>query len=995
MALHFLCRHRFARERQIFLAQGTPFAAWFLLLASLVPLTAFAGGPRYVAGVTYFNPAAKGQPIHWAAGQLTYFVDQGPLGPLSNSQATAMVDAAAAIWNTVPTAAVNLVDQGALAEDVSGSNVLAGQGVFLQPADITPGAATTPVAVIYDSDGSVLDALEGTGASQPDACQQNGVLVWIDAMNPDATFGHAVILLNGRCATSASLVAMMSYEVERAFGRVLGLDYSQVNDGALTQQALLPNGTLAWPIMQPVNALCGASGGSCLPSPVTLRLDDVAALNRLYPVTSANLGSFPGKSLTASSTVSIQGTIAFRSGVGMQGVNVVVRPLDTAGKPLYAYTVTAVSGVLFGGNHGNAVTGWTDSGGNRMDRFGSDDPALQGFFDVSGLPLPPGMTSATYQVTFEPINPLYMGNISVGPYLLGSPTPSGKMPTLTVNGLHAGSAINLAVAIPNSAAGMSATPIIRGSGLATITGSAGPASAPTAVPLPPSGQWTSRLGAVGSSDWFLLPVRANRMFTVITQALGETGAPSASKAMPAIGVWDGFAKTGSAPAGWAPAGNGYATGETWLEVATSGNDIVRLAVSDQRGDGRPDYVYRGWVVYADTVSPSRLPLTGGTIVIRGIGFRSGDTVLVGGVPAQIVSVMPNQIIATVGAAPGGTTGSLDVEVVDLPLFNASAVIPGGVSYEAAANDTLSILTAPANQVFLNVPQAFTVVAAGADGKPAGGVTVQYSLTSGTAALACGQAVCSTTTGGNGIASLNVTATSTLTAVVAASLANGAGVQAHFSGTTPPTVTALTPTIYLAAGATAQWPVQELVQIGGVPTAGQQVTWQGGTGIVAPSSPGSSGPTGLASATMTVGPLVAGQSAIARGCVGAFCASFSAFGARAEYAGLVALAGVKQTLPVTAAPTGISMRVLDMNGHALARAAVTVSQTLSAWTPPCPAHGRCAQPTVLARQTSSLTSTLDGTIAITPLTRSGTATVLLGVAASGNSAILPFRIESHP
>jgi len=61
--------------------------------------------------------------------------------------------------------------------------------------------------------------------------------------------------------------------------------------------------------------------------------------------------------------------------------------------------------------------------GNRLDRFGSENPALQGFFDLSGIPLPPGVTTANYKLTFEPVNPLYTYQDSVGPYVLGSPTP--------------------------------------------------------------------------------------------------------------------------------------------------------------------------------------------------------------------------------------------------------------------------------------------------------------------------------------------------------------------------------------------------------------------------------------------------------------------------------------------------------------------------------------------------------------------------------------------
>ena len=422
-------------------------------------ICAFAGGPKYVAGVSYFNSSALGQPVSWAGGSVNYYVDQGPLGPLSNTQAVAIVDAAAAIWNGVPTAAVQLTDAGALAEDVNGSNVLAGNGYLVAPADVAPSAITTPVAVIFDTDGSVYDALEGSGASEPDNCSLNSLLVWIDNMNPNATLAHGVIVLNGRCATTANLLSMMSYQLERAFGRILGLDSSQVNLNALSLGSTEPNGALGWPIMQPLPGECGAVGGDCIPNPTVLRFDDIAALNRIYPVTAANLASFPGKVLTAANTVSIQGTLSFRSGQGMQGVNVVARPLDGNGNPLYQYTVTFVSGSYFAGNRGNPVTGWTDALGNRLDRFGSNLSSLQGFFDLSGMPLPPGATTANYQVTFEPISPLFFGSLSVGPYLLGAPTPSGTMPTLLVNGLQAGSSKALTVNIANSASESISQPI--------------------------------------------------------------------------------------------------------------------------------------------------------------------------------------------------------------------------------------------------------------------------------------------------------------------------------------------------------------------------------------------------------------------------------------------------------------------------------------------------------------------------------------------------------
>lgn len=985
----------------------------FLVLVSSQPT--FAGGPKYVAGVSYFNPGVKGQPVIWPGGQVTYFVDRGSLGSLSNAQAVAMVDASAAIWSAVPTAAVKLTDGGSLAEDVNGSNVIAGSGAsnpganptFAQPSDVAPSATTTPVGVVFDADGSVIDTLEGTGASQPDNCSQNGVLVWIDAMNPNATLSHGIIVLNGRCTTSANLLAMMSYQLERAFGRILDLDFSQVNDGALNANANQPNGTLGWPVMDALSGDCGPAGGTCIPNPTTLRLDDIAALNRMYPVTAANQASFPGKLLTAANTISLQGTINFRDGTGMQGVNVVARPLDSNGNTLYQYTVTFVSGGYFAGNHGNPVTGWTDSQGNRLDRFGGDNPALQGYFDLSGIPLPPGVTAANYQVSFEAVNPLYFGPVSVGPYILGSPTPSGTMQTVQVNGLQAGSAQTVTVNVATSAAEFSPqAQVIRY--LSKVTGSpikigrAGVGNTEIQPqPLPATGMWSSRLGEVGASDWFILNARGNRVFTLVAQALDETGKPSTAKAMPAIGVWDGFDQTGTTAVGFGPAQNGFAPGETWLQVATSGSDVVRMGIADQRGDGRPDYLYRGWVLYADSVAPSHLPAAGGAIVIRGTGFRAGDTVTVGGIAAQVTSILPTEITAIVPANTTATTGSLDVQVSDQPLYNAIAIIPGGVSYDAGSNDALNLITAPANQIPMNVPQPFSVVAEVANGNPAGGVTVTYSVTSGTATLGCGQsgpsATCAVTATGDGRATMSVTATSSSIAVVTASLTNGASVQAHFYGGTPPAMTALTPTLYLAAGATVQWPVQALIQSGGAPISGQQVAWQSATGIVAPGSPAITNAAGMATATLTVGSLAEGQTATSNACLngGSTCVVFYAFGARPEFANLTAVSGTSQSMAVGNTPAPIVLRVLDMDGNPMAGGTVTVNQSLYAWTPPCPVHGRCAQAQLLATQATTVTSALDGSVTVTPLTLPGIATNLIGFAATGNTGSLIFTIEQHP
>ena len=83
----------------------------------------------------------------------------------------------------------------------------ASPGKFAQPSDVTPAATNYPLAVVYDADGSVIDTLFGSGSSDPTSCQNNGVLVALDNINPNATIAHAIMLLNGRCATNSKSAA--------------------------------------------------------------------------------------------------------------------------------------------------------------------------------------------------------------------------------------------------------------------------------------------------------------------------------------------------------------------------------------------------------------------------------------------------------------------------------------------------------------------------------------------------------------------------------------------------------------------------------------------------------------------------------------------------------------------------------------------------------------------------------------------------------------------
>jgi len=959
-----------------------------LIILLLMPLiaapAALAGGPRWVAGSSYFAPAAKGMPVVWANGQVTYFTDLGALSTqVSQAQANTMVATAASVWSAVPTAAVLIQSGGSLAEDVSGSNVTVGSGGVTLPADIQFSATNRPVAVVYDRDGSVINALYGSGASSSASCPTNGVLVRVDNLATSGNIVHAVMLVNGLCATTTTQIANLQYQMIRGFGQVLGLDWSQTNEEMFDANAPTANGLQGWPIMHPIERLCNGGTGLCMTNPTQLRIDDVAALNRLYPVTSSNLGSLTGKVLTASATISVQGTIQFPRGQGMQGVNVVLRPVLN-GAPDVRYTATAVSGVFFQGNAGNSVTGAMDASGNSLNRFGSDDTLLEGFFDLSGVPLPPGVTSADYQLTFESVNPLYVGAISVGPYTTGQTEPSGTMPIIDLGTLQAGSTVTQTVVISDAAD-------------ETESGADGTETAPANLPV--TGEWTARLTGYGHTSWVQWWARGAREFTVEAQALDETGNATAQKAQIVVGAWNGSDLPGSLPVtGTVQAFNGNEIGVTTLPVLTVVDSEVRVGLADFRGDGRPDYAYRGRILYADSVSPARLPATGGTIVIQGMGFRPSVQVSVAGKAAQVTSVTPNTIVA-IAPASGGVTGDVVLQIQDLQTLGIAA-IAAGFGYDALGEDAISLVTGPHGPVPIGVPQLFMVRALDvASQRPAAGVTVTWSITEGTASLGCGLSSCSTVTGGDGTATLPVTASSAALAQITASLTNGSNVVAEFTGTAPPAIAALTPSLYLALGATAQWPIQAMVvSTSGTPVSGQSVAWSsGGAAVILSSGSTGSGSDGIAPNQIAAGPFSTSVAATAVACLpnSSSCATFTVTPVHPETAVLASWNGTVQYISRSESFAPVSLLVTDAFGHPLVGATVTIAERLAAWTAPCPTGQSCDPGPTLAEQVVEATSELDGTVTVTPIQPTGLPSRLAVTAMAGGGSTLSFELDVHP
>jgi hypothetical protein len=274
------------------------------------------------------------------------------------------------------------------------------------------------------------------------------------------------------------------------------------------------------------------------------------------------------------------------------------------------------------------------------------------------------------------------------------------------------------------------------------------------------------------------------------------------------------------------------------------------------------------------------------------------------------------------------------------------------------------------------------------------------VTSGAATLSCGLPVCSVVATGDGRATMNVTATSTTWSTVTASLTNGSGLEAQFVGGTPAVLSSLTRQLSLAAGATFTWTVQALVLNSGVPLDGQSVTWQAvaSSGITV-QSPAAviTNSFGIATQTLSVGPLSEGQTASVDACLNGTnqCVAFTAFGARPEYAALEAISGTSQNLAASGTPNQIALRLLDMDGNPMAGGTVALYQALYSWTPPCSPNVVCRPGALLATETSTTTTAVDGSVTFVPASLPGVATNLMGLAASGNTSTVNVSIEQHP
>jgi hypothetical protein len=926
--------------------------------------------------------------VLWYPSHPLYFTDPGDLSSsVNHAAADALVAAAANVWN-VPTASLVLSRGGALDEHVSGANTFLGPSGLIFPADVqSTNYLAKQIAVIYDSDGSITDLLLGNGASDPTSCLQNAVTESVDSISPAAIIQHAILVLNGRCTGPAPAQQMqLQYQLMRAFGRILGLGWSQTNDNVFTgsPQATF-NQAMHWPVMHPIDIICGPYTYQCMPQPFTLRPDDISALAQLYFIPQGQAP--PGKTDTLLNASQFWGRLFFSSGQGMQGVNVIGRRWSQFTDPSQAEnwdTVSAVSGTYYRQSNGNPVTGpdLTMEGSQ-----GAANNYYEGFFDLARVPMLPGFWQLIILKT-EPVNPLYTGQYSLGPYV-ATVQPSGSNLSLVEGLFSSYQQAFLDFYVSDSAS-------------VCNTGSDGTEAAPAAVAA--TGWWPGLLCGYGHAAWSSLNVKANRSLTLEVTAQDEQGLATITKAMPVIGVWNSTDARGSLPgvASASDAFNGAATGTTTLTTSITQPKQLRISIADKRGDGRPDYNYRARVLYADSLAPSAVSSAGGTITITGMGFRTGNAVLVNGMAAAVSSWTANTIVATVPSLHAlgvGTALVADVTVKDLST-GGTTVMTRALSY-AAPVTTLSLLTAPSGTVVLGqqatVPFAVQVLQG--DGvTPVVGEAVTFTTTAGTVQFAAnGGATCTLHTDANGIASTLVTPETPGAITLQATGVDGTATAFFTSITQVRTATAVQPMEYVATGAIVAWTPQLNVTDNTASIAGVSVDWRRISGPVT-ASPGQSqaNTQGVASTLATAGPLGPGAQALLSGCAWTnVCATFTTQGVDTAELRLVAVSGAGQIVSASGALNPVVLLVTDRASHPVAGATVQVYQTVDAWQLSCPDRGRCPIPPVLASTQYSLISDANGLLTITPQQLVGIPETTNLAAATGTQGFLSLTLEKQP
>ena len=247
--------------------------------ALLYSYTSFAGGPLVLEG------SDGNTPVTYLNVNIALDAENGDLGTLSNAAANTLVQQALNLWNNVSTSEINLsMNNASINIDVDGTNY---QDYIPIDSGSTPKPNDTLNPLIYDDDGSIIDAFFGA---------QNGTILGFAASSVfigNDHFEEGFIVINGSVSgfTDAEYVLLFAHEI----GHFFGLDHSQGNiDNQESQFGTPANCSTSsrsnYPVMYPISCRMADS----------LHTDDDSAVSALYPETTINddLGILEGRLTT-------------------------------------------------------------------------------------------------------------------------------------------------------------------------------------------------------------------------------------------------------------------------------------------------------------------------------------------------------------------------------------------------------------------------------------------------------------------------------------------------------------------------------------------------------------------------------------------------------------------------------------------------------------------------------------------------------------------------